>query len=141
MKRDPARQREKGPLSHTEDRFPGTSRKRCDTVVLHDSSPEGPEVIRLSQWAEIRQMHVVDGVPKKQIAERLGLDIKTVRRAVAQATAPARRAVSRPRHLDRWRAQIEQWLRSVCTRSRPVSTCLTAIVVLSSTTRSVTPPL
>ena len=66
-------------------------------------------MIRLSQWAEIRQMHVVDGVPKKQIAERLGLDIKTVRRAVAQA--PARRAVSRPRHLDRWRAQIEQWLR------------------------------
>ena len=58
----------------------------------------------MSQWAEIRQMHVVDGVPKKQIAERLGLDIKTVRRAVAQA----RRAVSRPRHLDRWRAQIEQ---------------------------------
>ena len=68
-------------------------------------------MIRLSQWAEIRQMHVVDGVPKKQIAERLGLDIKTVRRAVAQATAPARRAESRPRHLDRWRAQIEQWLR------------------------------
>ena len=65
----------------------------------------------MSQWAEIRQMHVVDGVPKKQIAERLGLDIKTVRRAVAQAAAPARRTVSRPRHLDRWRAQIEQWLR------------------------------
>ena len=65
----------------------------------------------MSQWAEIRQMHVVDGVPKKQIAERLGLDIKTVRRAVSQATATARRAVSRPRHLDRWRAQIEQWLR------------------------------
>ena len=65
----------------------------------------------MSQWAEIRQMHVVDGVPKKQIAERLGLDSKTVRRAVAQATAPARRAVSRPRYLDRWRAQIEQWLR------------------------------
>ena len=44
----------------------------------------------MSQWAEIRQMHVVDGVPKKQIAERLGLDIKTVRRPVAQATAPVR---------------------------------------------------
>ena len=113
------RQDEKGPrgkvkrdpLSHTGDRFPGTSRKRRDTVVLHNSSQEDPEVIRMSQWAEVRQMHVVDGVPKKQIAERLGLDIKTVRRAVAQATAPARRAVSRPRHLDRWRAQIEQWLR------------------------------
>ena len=41
----------------------------------------------MSQWPEIRQMHVVDDVPKKQIAERLGLDIKTVRRAVAQAPA------------------------------------------------------
>ena len=92
MKRDP--------LSHTEDRVPGTSRKRRDTVALHDSSQEDPEVISMSQWVEIRQMPVVDGVPKKQIAERLGLDIKTVRRAVA-----------RPRHLDRWRAQIEQWLR------------------------------
>ena len=40
----------------------------------------------MSQWAEIRQMHVVDGVPKKQIAERLGLDIKMVRRAVAHAS-------------------------------------------------------
>ena len=113
------RQDEKGPrgkvkrdpLSHTGGRVPGTSRKRRDTVVWHDSSQEDPEVIRMSQWAEIRQMHVVDGVPKKQIAERLGVEIKTVRRAVAQATAPARRAVSRPRHLDRWRAQIEQWLR------------------------------
>ena len=61
------------------------SRKRRDTVVLHDSSQEDPEVIRMSQWAEIRQMHVMDGGPKKQIAERLGVDITTVRRAVAQA--------------------------------------------------------
>ena len=50
------RQGEKGPLSHTEDRFPGTSRKRRDTVVLHDSSEEDPEVIRMSQWAEIRAL-------------------------------------------------------------------------------------
>ena len=53
--------------------------------MWHDSSQEDPEVIRMSQWAEIRQMPVVDGVPKKQIAERLGVDIKTVRRAVAPA--------------------------------------------------------
>ena len=56
-------------------------------------------------------MHLVDGVPKQQIGQRLGMDVTTVRRAVAQATAPARRAVSRPRSLDRWRAQIEHWLR------------------------------
>ena len=54
-------------------------------------------------------MHLVDGVSKKQIGQRLGMDVKTVRRAVAQA--PARRAVSRPRSLDRWRAPIEHWLR------------------------------
>ena len=28
-------------------------------------------MIRVSQWAEIRQMHLVDGVPKKEIARRL----------------------------------------------------------------------
>ena len=65
----------------------------------------------MSQWAEVRHMHLVDGVPKKQIGQRLGMDVKTVRRAVAQARAPARRAVSRLRYLDRWRAQVEHWLR------------------------------
>ena len=63
----------------------------------------------MSQWAAVRHMHLVDGVPKKQIGQRLGMDVKTVRRAVAPA--PARRAVSRPRYLDRWRARIEHWLR------------------------------
>ena len=35
----------------------------------------------MSQWAEIRHMHAADGVPKKEIARRLRLDVKTVRRA------------------------------------------------------------
>ena len=34
----------------------------------------------MSQWAEIRHLHLVDGVPKKEIAPRLKLDVKTVRR-------------------------------------------------------------
>ncbi len=42
----------------------------------------------MSQWAEIRHMHVVDGVPKREIARRLGLDRKTVERALSQPTAP-----------------------------------------------------
>ena len=42
--------------------------------MLHDSSQEDPEVIRMSQWAEIRQMPVVDGVPQKQIAGLDGVD-------------------------------------------------------------------
>jgi hypothetical protein len=39
-------------------------------------------LIRVSQWAEIRQMHLVEGVAKREIARCLGLDIKTVRRAL-----------------------------------------------------------
>ena len=39
----------------------------------------------MSQWAEIRNLHLVEGVAKKQIAQRLQLDIKTVRRAALEA--------------------------------------------------------
>ena len=69
-------------------------------------------MIRVSQWAEIRHMHFVDHVPKRQIARRLGVDVKTVRRALEREEAPRRR-VSPPRGrcLDPWRAQIEAWLR------------------------------
>jgi hypothetical protein len=49
------------------------------------------EVIRVSQWAEIRQMHWVDGVPRKEVARRLGLDVKTVRRALGRDEMSTRR--------------------------------------------------
>ena len=32
----------------------------------------------MSQWAEIRHLHLVEGVAKKEIARRLQLDVKTV---------------------------------------------------------------
>lgn len=69
-------------------------------------------MIRLSQWAEIRHMHLTDHVPKKQIARRLGVDIKTVRRALEREEAPRRRQ-SPPRScgLDPHRERIEAWLR------------------------------
>jgi transposase len=74
--------------------------------------PEDPEVIRVSQWAEIRHMFYADHVPRKQIARRLGLDIKTVRRALARENAPDRReSPPRGRRLDPWREEIEGWLR------------------------------
>ncbi len=41
----------------------------------------------MSQWAEIRQMFFVDGIPKKEIARRFGLDVKTVRRALERQEA------------------------------------------------------
>ena len=64
----------------------------------------------MSQWAEIRHQHLVEGVAKKQIARRLQLDIKTVRRAVEQPTPPVRASSPRVRSLDPWREQIAQWL-------------------------------
>ena len=65
----------------------------------------------MSQWAEVRHLHLVEKVPKKEIARRLQLDVKTVRRAVDQQAAPVRASPPRARGLDPWRAQIEQWLR------------------------------
>jgi transposase len=68
-------------------------------------------VIRVSQWAEIRQMHLVEGVSKREIARRLGLDVKTVRRAVAAERAPAERlSPARGRALDPFRERIRHWL-------------------------------
>ena len=65
----------------------------------------------MSQWAEIRHLHLVEGISKKEIARRLRLDIKTVRRAVGRATPPGWVSPPRASSLDPWREQIEQWLR------------------------------
>lgn len=74
---------------------------------------EGQEVLRMSQWAEIRHMHLVDGVAKKEVARRLGLDVKTVRRALEQGVAPRRRSSSRrPRRLDGCRDRILELLQA-----------------------------
>lgn len=66
----------------------------------------------MSQWTEIRHMHDVDGVPRREIARRLGLDVKTVRRALARTTAPTERASPpRGRVLDPHRVEIATLLR------------------------------
>lgn len=66
----------------------------------------------MSQWAEIRAMHLVEGVAKKEVARRLGLDIKTVRRAISTVGPPVDlMAVRRATRLDAHRGAIEGWLR------------------------------
>jgi transposase len=57
-------------------------------------------------------MYLTDHIPKKEIARRLGVDVKTVRRALAREQAPKRRR-SPPRgcRLDAHRERIEAWLR------------------------------
>jgi transposase len=65
---------------------------------------EDLEVIRVSQWAEIRHMHIALAIPKKQIARRLGLNIKTVRRALEKPQAPlVRLSPKRASKLDPYR--------------------------------------
>lgn len=67
----------------------------------------------MSQWAEIRHLHLVDGIPKKELARRFELDVKTVRRALGRTDPPhERRDPQRPRRLDACREEIEQLLAS-----------------------------
>ena len=65
----------------------------------------------MSQWAELRHQHFVEKVPKKALARRFDLDIKTVRRALACEEPPRRAPVVRPRLLDPHREAIEALLR------------------------------
>src|SRR5437867_12984653 len=56
-------------------------------------------------------MHLVDGFPKREVARRLGVDVKTVRRALELEAAPQRRSSPpRGRLLDPFRGQIERWM-------------------------------
>jgi transposase len=57
-------------------------------------------------------MHLVEGVPKKEVARRLGLDVKTVRRALSRSEALfERQSPPRGRRLDPWRERIVSWLK------------------------------
>ena len=60
-------------------------------------------------WADIRHLHLLESVPKKEIARRLKLDVQTVRRAVARSTPPVRVSPP-PSALHLWREWIKQWL-------------------------------
>ena len=83
-------------------------------------------MIRVSQWAEVRHMHLAEGIAKKEIARRLGLDIKTVRRALAAEQAPLTRASPpRPFMLDPWREQVERWLKPAVEGKRTCAITIT----------------
>ncbi len=65
----------------------------------------------MTQWAEIRHLHEVLGVPKKEIARRFEINVKTVRRALASEGPPKRVMRPRPKDLDPLRPRIEELLR------------------------------
>jgi len=65
----------------------------------------------VTEWAEIRHLHVVEGVAKKELARRFGRDVKTIRRALSREAAPAsRRSPRRGRLLDPLEERVRGWL-------------------------------
>ena len=64
----------------------------------------------MSQWAEIRHLFLVERIPKRAIARRLGVDRKTVERALGRDGPPRRVSPPRGRRLDGCRAEVEAWL-------------------------------
>ena len=70
-------------------------------------------MIGVEQWAEIRRMHLVDGVSIREIGRRTGLHRETIRRALASERPPAyRRRKEMPSKLDPFKEEIERLLRA-----------------------------
>ena len=66
----------------------------------------------MTEWAEIRHLHEVAGVSKKELARRFGRDVKTIRRALVREEAPlCRRTPRREPLLDSLEGQVRKWLK------------------------------
>lgn len=68
-------------------------------------------MIDVHQWAEIRRLHLSEGVGIKRIAKRLGLARNTVRAALRSEEPPRYRRPRRPSKLDPFRGEILRLLR------------------------------
>jgi len=67
----------------------------------------------MTQWAEIRHLHLVDGMAKKEIARRFRLNVKTVRRAILTDRWPRKRpGLGGGACLEPLRAEVEALLRA-----------------------------
>lgn len=69
-------------------------------------------MLDVEQWAQIRRMHVVDGVSIKEIARRTGLARNTVRAALRSEKPPSYERDRRSSKLDPFREEIERLLRA-----------------------------
>jgi transposase len=65
-------------------------------------------VIGVEQWAEIRRMHLVDGISIREIHRRTGLHRETIRRALATERPPAYRRARGASKLDPFKEEIER---------------------------------
>jgi transposase len=69
-------------------------------------------VLAVQQWAEVRRMHLVDGVAIKEIVRRTGLARNTVRAALRSEDPPRYRRRSRPSKLDPFKEEIHGLLKA-----------------------------
>mgnify|MGYP001612728164 FL=1 len=72
-------------------------------------------------WAQIRMLHAIERLPISEIARRLHLDRKTVRRAVrSELASPARASIPKPSKLDSYkdyvRGRLQEFPRITATR-------------------------
>jgi len=66
----------------------------------------------VEQWAQIRAMHLVDGVSIKEISRRTGLARNTVRATLRSDQPPRYERAPRPSKLDPFKEEIERLLRA-----------------------------
>jgi transposase len=69
-------------------------------------------VLDVEQWAQIRRMHVVDGISIKEIVRRTGLARNTVRAALRSDQPPSYERGPRQSKLDPFKEEIERLLQS-----------------------------
>jgi transposase len=62
--------------------------------------------MNVSLWSEIRRLYLAQGVYKKEIARRLGLSVKTVRKALRQESPPSRITRLRESKLDAFKERM-----------------------------------
>ncbi len=66
------------------------------------------QVIGVEQWAEIRRLYFAQGWKKRAIARQLGLQRRTVDRALASETPPRYQRATRPSCLDQHSRRSER---------------------------------
>ena len=54
-------------------------------LLVQDQQPGGQEMVQRERWEEIRRLHFGERVSIREIARRLNLDRKTVRRCVRES--------------------------------------------------------
>ena len=69
-------------------------------------------MIKLEEWAEIRRLHVAEGMGVKTIARRLGVARNTVRAALRSEGPPAYRRARRGSAVDAFEPEIRRLLAS-----------------------------